>query len=195
MQYSDKRENTKRRILEAFSELYIESDISQITVKMICAKANINRSTFYTYFTDVLEARKSLEMMMVNELAQKVLVEPDKLECLNVDWIMSKLLELLREKKALPIVVIRKSTSDFAEIVAEALIEAIKANGRSLQEEEQQDIITAIRYHMGGVVALIETLQGENLVMDAEQLLKFVARCASKGALTVIKETVKSADC
>lgn len=46
---------TKRNIIDAFCELYIEKPIEKISIQEITNKAEYNRSTFYQYFSDIYE--------------------------------------------------------------------------------------------------------------------------------------------
>lgn len=46
---------TKRVIKEALLDLIEGSDINEITIKEICAKADINRATFYRHFDDIYD--------------------------------------------------------------------------------------------------------------------------------------------
>ena len=73
MQYQNKREKTKKRIVDSFVTLYQEKDIAQITVRKKKKKAGINRSTFYTYYADVYELRTQQQKEIVNEVYETVL--------------------------------------------------------------------------------------------------------------------------
>lgn len=54
-------QETEQKILEIFSELLSEKEVSQITVREICEKAGINRSSFYLHFQDVYDLLEKLE--------------------------------------------------------------------------------------------------------------------------------------
>lgn len=62
---NEKRENrrtayTKRIIRESLYELMLEKPLDKITVTQICEKADINRSTFYTYYTDIYDLHQKI---------------------------------------------------------------------------------------------------------------------------------------
>ena len=44
---------TKNALREAMIELITEKPLTSITVKDVCARADINRSTFYLHYKDV----------------------------------------------------------------------------------------------------------------------------------------------
>lgn len=61
-------EATRAHILDAFWELYKEMPFEKISVNAIAAKANIHRSTFYRYFTDIQNVLEELENDLIEEI-------------------------------------------------------------------------------------------------------------------------------
>ena len=55
-----KQERTKKWIASAFLELADQVPPGKITVKMLCDRAGVNRSTFYYHFD-------SIQVLIVNE--------------------------------------------------------------------------------------------------------------------------------
>ena len=51
---------SKRVIREALYELMQEKPLNKITVTEICALADVNRSTFYAYYTDIFNLHESI---------------------------------------------------------------------------------------------------------------------------------------
>ncbi|MCD8130947.1 MAG: TetR/AcrR family transcriptional regulator [Lachnospiraceae bacterium] len=60
---------TKESITNAFLELRSRRPLEKITVKELCEKAMINKSTFYSHYTDVYDLSEQLE----NEVVESVL--------------------------------------------------------------------------------------------------------------------------
>lgn len=56
---------TKHAIFKAFVELLNEKDVNQITITDIAKKANINRKTFYNYYSDAYEVMEEIENLTV----------------------------------------------------------------------------------------------------------------------------------
>lgn len=52
---------TKKVIRECFFELLKENPLNRITVKAICEKADINRTTFYRYYKDPFDLMEQIE--------------------------------------------------------------------------------------------------------------------------------------
>ena len=56
---------TKHAIFKAFVELLNEKDINQITITDIAKRANINRKTFYNYYSDVNGVMEEIQSLVV----------------------------------------------------------------------------------------------------------------------------------
>ena len=63
-------EKTTQSIRNAFISLINEKDISQITIKELAERANINRKTFYMHYTSVNDILKGIE----DEIIDKIIV-------------------------------------------------------------------------------------------------------------------------
>lgn len=63
---------TKMVIKKSFMELLKKQTVNRITVKDVCAAAEINRATFYKHYTDCFDLLKQIEDEMISELQQMV---------------------------------------------------------------------------------------------------------------------------
>ncbi|MGI6221961.1 MAG: TetR/AcrR family transcriptional regulator [Coriobacteriales bacterium] len=59
---------TKRRITDGLFEIMRDDPIERVTVREVCARAHITRSTFYTHFSSVYDVRDRCEA----EIAERV---------------------------------------------------------------------------------------------------------------------------
>lgn len=59
---------TKIKIKEAFLELYKIKNFQRITVKDICQKAYVARTTFYHYYKNIVEVIEEIEDEVINKL-------------------------------------------------------------------------------------------------------------------------------
>ena len=63
---SDRRSQyTKKIIKDTLMDLLLDKPLGNITVKELCEKADINRGTFYRYYTDVYDLFNQLEKEMI----------------------------------------------------------------------------------------------------------------------------------
>ena len=53
---------TKKAICDVFCELTKDKKLNEITIKELCAKADINKSTFYLHYRDIYDLAEMIEM-------------------------------------------------------------------------------------------------------------------------------------
>jgi AcrR family transcriptional regulator len=68
--------NTKKRLRTTIAQLMSEKPIQNITVAELCAKAEINRSTFYAHYSDIYDLQQKLEQEIYAEF-QATLAQVD----------------------------------------------------------------------------------------------------------------------
>lgn len=67
---NQKYRNMDKKLKNTMLELLKEMDYEKITVKMICKKADVNRSTFYAHYTDIYEIMEQMEEHLNQELLE-----------------------------------------------------------------------------------------------------------------------------
>ncbi len=85
---------TKKVIKESFLGLLKERNLSKITVKAICEKAEINRATFYKYYENPYHLLESLENELLDQLLEKI----DKSEAETLQDIFRIILTDIKDK-------------------------------------------------------------------------------------------------
>lgn len=65
-------EKTKRSIYNAFIELRAKKPLEKVTVKELCEKAQINKSTFYVYYKDVFDLSDKIECEIVENVIKNI---------------------------------------------------------------------------------------------------------------------------
>ncbi len=63
---------TQRSIINAFLELRAYQPLEKITVKELCEKAEINKSTFYKHYTDVFDLSSKLESKTIESILENL---------------------------------------------------------------------------------------------------------------------------
>ena len=59
---------TKKAIHDVFCELAKEQKLNEITIKELCAKADINKSTFYLHYRDIYDLANSIQTTFVEDV-------------------------------------------------------------------------------------------------------------------------------
>lgn len=87
-----KKENRKVRytkmvLQDSLIELMKEKPISKITIKALCEKADINRSTFYAHYTDQFDLLRTIEdetISWLKEVAKSLIIETKQDEIMPI---------------------------------------------------------------------------------------------------------------
>lgn len=56
---------TKKAIQDVFCEMIKEKTLNEITVKELCARADINKSTFYLHYKDIYDLADSIQNLLI----------------------------------------------------------------------------------------------------------------------------------
>ena len=59
---------TKKAIQDVFCEMTKEKKLNEITVKELCARADINKSTFYLHYRDVFDLADSIQNILIEDV-------------------------------------------------------------------------------------------------------------------------------
>lgn len=99
---TDRRVKYTQMVLkESLLEILKERPIERVTVKEICDRADINRSTFYVHYGSPQELLDSITKEMYDEIMQK------KRDFTDIKGYMSQICEIMYEYRDLMLVIIR----------------------------------------------------------------------------------------
>ena len=90
---------SKNSIFDAFVNLRSKKELRKITVKELCEKALINKSTFYTYYEDMFDLSDKIESSVVDGIVSTI-TNPQMMIDEPVKFYRS-LLEAMAENKKL----------------------------------------------------------------------------------------------
>lgn len=65
-------ERTRSSIINAFLELRSGKPIEKISIKELCEKAGINKSTFYTHYQDIYDLSEQLESQVAGDILSEI---------------------------------------------------------------------------------------------------------------------------
>lgn len=164
---------TKGVIKESLLDLLQTKEIHEITVTEICKKADINRGTFYSHYTDAFELLQSME----DDLFDKVLEYINETPIENYkDQLLLKVLELIYINKDLCKVLFCKQKD--SRIINRIIYLARKADIEYVvhQSNEFNDahIDYLISHTVGGTFSIIQTWLEGDLTESPKELMEIV---------------------
>ncbi|KOY77664.1 hypothetical protein RZ71_04970 [Apilactobacillus kunkeei] len=102
--YQNKREKTRKQIINAFMELVSKYEIKEVTVKQIAELAGVSRGTFYQHYYDKYAIFDDQKKMIFQEIvAQQNVFLEKKESSLRVDLLegkfVSKILDIVKDNQ------------------------------------------------------------------------------------------------
>ncbi len=130
---------TKSALRESLIELMQSKPISKITITELCETADINRNTFYTYYTSQLDLLRQIEDESLSELKKilkQIKNEPSKTE---VKKYISQFLRFIYENNN-PIQVLLSDNGDlnFQKQLIDMAFSSIYQNTNELADKERE---------------------------------------------------------
>lgn len=145
---------TRRHIMDCFWELYFENGIDKVTVGSVMKKAEMNRGTFYQYFTDIHDILNQYEDELMDNILSLALSKFNKdipMNAENLSEITLEILEFYDDK--LGFLLSDKGDAAFAEKFKKRFIPiAININQIPPEIAENDYIISALFFSAIGSV-------------------------------------------
>lgn len=190
MSYSVKRAQTRQKIDEVFLALFKEKPLAQITVKEICAQAQINRSTFYTYYVDVI----ALHDHLADETMQEMIAAMRQIFEQQPDWdimeIVPALIQVLQTSDGRAFLFMVRNREDWIRRIIEALKNGLVFDVQRLSADALARLDCVMEYHLSGALAIISRALLVHSEQDIDNLLQLLAEIGTRGPLTMLKEMV-----
>lgn len=154
---------TKAMLNESFMKFLEEKPLSRITVKEICDDADVNRSTYYVYYSDPYDQLHKIEDTFIQEQTAYIdtILQTGEQDDLNFSKIMIKLLQYYRERKRLLQVLFGRYgdihlEQDILSFVAERILSSDVKRAK-LPQEQLQDYTYAASGSFGLILYWIMT--------------------------------------
>lgn len=154
---------TKAMLNESFLKYLEEKPISRITVKEICEDADVNRSTYYVYYSDPYDQLHKIEDDLIQEQAVYIdaILKNGEQDDRSFTNVVNKLLHYYQERKYMLQVLLGKHGAihleyDILAFFAERIL-LYGSKRRKLPQEQLQDYIYAASGSFGLVIYWLMT--------------------------------------
>lgn len=178
---------SKRMIRESLYELMAEKPINKISVTEICEKADVNRSTFYAYYTDIYDLHKSiieeffiLQKNVIKHIKESIKSKNALNEFTYSDFykIVYYYLKTVKENTALYKFIFNQNADNtvhasFAKITYQTIKEVLNP---LIVDERAEELKKAFTFVAGGTTALIMKWMENNCDTPLDILASYVAK-------------------
>lgn len=189
MVYSSKRKETQNKIDAAFMELFKSNPNLPINVKSICRLADINRSTFYTYYKDVYDLQECIAERTQNRFIAELKRIIFKLENFDINVITKELVIFFQDNIDLLFLFVKQSKENYLESVLKlAMDDNLFSNISNMSEKDFRRLNIAIKYHVTGLINVLDSCFTENEPFDLEEIIGLLAELGDNGAFSIVKE-------
>lgn len=166
-------EKTERGIKNAFIELRSKKPLEKITVRELCQKAQINKSTFYTHYKDIYELSDTLEAEVVESITNSISCRKNMLEN-PAEFTSELMLAYLAQNSLITILFSGNQSGHLASRIEAAVKEMIFEAYPKYRNDEAKNVILSYCI-LGGYYAF----QG-NRNVDEHRLIQIIGEITAK---------------
>lgn len=162
---------------DALIELMQDKNLSSITVRELCERADVNRSTFYTYFGSPSELLNEIE----NDVTEQILttISPSKDTILST---LTNFFEYIRNNEHLFRVLLYRTQDDsFRQRLFMIIISYYSQNPESewSRIEDKEKARSALLFVAAGAVELVRDWMNRGYYCSAEKLADWILKITS----------------
>lgn len=170
---------TKMVIRESFIALLKEKPISKITVKEICAGADINRATFYAHYADPYALLHEIEEALICDIRQYLSESAKDTEADDIAM-LSKILQYIRSNADMCSVLLSDySDTYFQQLLRELVQNELKLRASSAFSEEDGTFI--LTFVLTGCVGIIRQWLDSGMAKSDQALAQLIIRLFYQG--------------
>jgi AcrR family transcriptional regulator len=176
--------NTKKKLTDTFFQLLAKKRINDITVLELCAKADINRTTFYKYYKDIDDLALKIEDDLIADL-EKYIVDIKRNYLISFT---SKIIEAISHNKD----VYTKILSDngdhtfLRKILNLVHRQSIEEWEKLLKKATPRDLDNIYNFIVDGTIGLIEAWIRNNCQDEPESIAIFINKICMSGLSSFI---------
>ncbi len=180
---------TKKAIRNAFGKLLSEKNINNITVKDIAETADINRKTFYNYYTGVYEIVEEIENELTAAFDDAIINIDFKTAMKQPNIVFDALTKLInRDPEFYGYMLNKNSESTLAEKLYGILKAKIRNTVNSQIELDENQVAVSIDFLIAGMVYVYREWYNSGYQMPMEEVSRMISVLALSGFNGVLAE-------
>ena len=181
---------TKKVITETFLNLLEKKDISNITVTEICEISDVNRGTFYRYYTDIYDLLKQIEQDFIDEIKSSPSME--YMEEHSIYSFTKGILQIFENnKKLVKLLFITGRNIYFLNEVLEVAYDKCIGDWDG-PDIDKEGLVNAVVYIFNGALGIINYWVKNDFNTPSEELARYIENYTINGAKKYIpKRSIK----
>lgn len=166
---------TKKVLQDSLIELMREKPISKITIKALCDKADINRSTFYTHYTDQFDLLRTIEDETISWLKEvaKSLIQETKHDVI-MPLLVSVMEYIVDNSKHLQVLMSEQGDINFQKQLFMIIYEICGLNFTENQKTESNSKELYLIFVVNGSVGVIRQWLKNGLSYSANEIAQVI---------------------
>jgi AcrR family transcriptional regulator len=185
MENAKKQQKTKKKLADAFMELYAKKDINRIPIKAITDRAGLNRATFYIYYEDVYDLRDQIETYFLEKMGEII----NRLEFMDIDRLFQEFLTLYKTTGNYLPILLGKEGSPFPNRIKTVMRRRIRSVNPHLPLTPR--IEYAMEYQASGIIGVFGQLLRFDPSFTPEQAAHLIHDISAQGVAAIIREERK----
>lgn len=158
---------TRTAIQSAFLKLIFEKDINKITVKELCERADINKSTFYLHYRDIYDLAEQFKQGLAAKICDIVLEYEIRDLISKAPEIWKRVLNLYLDDDTTPLSLHDTALNFMAEAIStqvlDAVLEKLSASVSDHDEEKLYRYRIFTTFIITGFLGLLRSFDTEEL--------------------------------
>ena len=166
---------TRKGLRKSLLSLMKDRPIAKITVKELCAKAEINRTTFYAHYTDISELLEQIETDLLGEIATNLTsgLSNDAIS----DMLMNLLLMIQKNADICTVMLGKNGDQEFFSRIMAYAEQASTANWKKQNPQLTDEMLHAIFVFISsGSIALIKQWINEGMKTNISEIALFISK-------------------
>lgn len=173
---------TKKAIRNAFAELLSEKDLNDITIRDIADRADINRKTFYNYYSSVYQVVEEIENEIV-ELFKSTLKDVDFAVVLKQPYLLfGRLTDVINSDLDFYVHLFRtERNSSLSVKVVNAIMKTAKNSFSAQEDVDEETLDIVINYTISGMFSVYQSWFNSDRHQSIEQISRLISRLCAHG--------------
>lgn len=166
---------TKHLIYSAILDLLEEYSIGKINVSMLCKKANINRSTFYSHYETIEQVIEEIENDTLSNLQMYITSSSEVYKEANFEQAMIQALEYIKNNCRLFKILLSKNVNwNFTGIMIHLLNNELREITSEELRQNKDNYNYVIQFCVHGVTSIIKLWLDNNTKESPQKMAKLI---------------------